>query len=98
MSLVTDNPVVVPDRELEEDKKPSESEPPRIRCPLCGWSPRKEDSGSAPVGTIGTPLIRAACVPRACTSGLKPSAFRAADGRRILTGMPVIDSKNFGVS
>ena len=31
------------DRELEEDKKPSESEPTRIRCPLCGWSPRKED-------------------------------------------------------
>jgi hypothetical protein len=21
----------------------SRSEPPRIRCPLCGWSPRKED-------------------------------------------------------
>jgi hypothetical protein len=34
---------VVLDRELEEDKKPGESEPPRIRCPLCGWSPRKED-------------------------------------------------------
>jgi hypothetical protein len=28
------------DRELEEGKSPS---PPRIRCPLCGWSPRKED-------------------------------------------------------
>ena len=33
---------VVLDRELEEEK-PGESEPPRIRCPLCGWSPRKED-------------------------------------------------------
>jgi hypothetical protein len=31
------------DREIEQDKKPSESQPPRIRCPLCGWSPRKED-------------------------------------------------------
>lgn len=31
------------DRELEEDKKLGASEPPRIRCPLCGWSPRKED-------------------------------------------------------
>jgi hypothetical protein len=38
-----DNPVIVPDRELEEEKKPGVSEPPRIRCPLCGWSPRKED-------------------------------------------------------
>jgi hypothetical protein len=39
MSPVADTPVIVPDRELEEE----ESEPPRIRCPLCGWSPRKED-------------------------------------------------------
>jgi len=31
------------DRELEEEQKPGASEPPRIRCPLCGWSPRKED-------------------------------------------------------
>jgi hypothetical protein len=34
---------VVLDRELEEEKKPAESEPPRIHCPLCGWSPRKND-------------------------------------------------------
>ena len=31
------------DRELEEEKKPGESELPHIRCPLCGWSPRRED-------------------------------------------------------
>jgi hypothetical protein len=43
MSPFADNPVIVPDRELEEEKKPGASEPPRIRCPLCGWSPRKED-------------------------------------------------------
>jgi hypothetical protein len=35
---VTSNPVIVPDRELEKKKKPGESEPPLIRCPLCGWS------------------------------------------------------------
>jgi hypothetical protein len=28
------------DRALERDREPSG---PRIRCPLCGWSPRKED-------------------------------------------------------
>lgn len=39
MSPVNDKPV----RELEEEKKPGASEPPRIRCPLCGWSPRKDD-------------------------------------------------------
>ena len=43
MSPVTDNPVIVPHRELKEEKKPGEPEPPRIRCPLCGWSARKED-------------------------------------------------------
>jgi len=43
MSPVSDNPVILPERELEEEKKPGASEPPRIRCPLCGWSPRKED-------------------------------------------------------
>jgi hypothetical protein len=34
VSPVTDKPVVVPDRELEEEKKPSEPSGPRIRCPL----------------------------------------------------------------
>jgi hypothetical protein len=29
------------DRELEKEKNSRDSE--RIRCPLCGWSPRKED-------------------------------------------------------
>ena len=43
MSLVTENPVTAPDREVQEQRKPDESEPPRIRCLLCGWSPRKED-------------------------------------------------------
>jgi hypothetical protein len=43
LTPIADNPVIVPDRELEGDKKPGESEPPRIRCPLCGRSPRKED-------------------------------------------------------
>jgi len=31
---------VVMDREEEKSHEPSG---PRIRCPLCGWSPRKED-------------------------------------------------------
>jgi hypothetical protein len=44
-------------------------------------------SGSAHVVIRGIPLIREASAPPACTTGLKPSAFRAADGRRIQTGM-----------
>jgi hypothetical protein len=43
-NLVADisNSSTVSDRELEEEKSNEPSEP-RIRCPLCGWSPRKED-------------------------------------------------------
>ena len=33
MIPVAENPVIVPDHELEEEKKLGESEPPRIRCP-----------------------------------------------------------------
>jgi hypothetical protein len=43
MTLVADNPVIAPERQIEEEKKLGASEPSRIRCPLCGWSPRKED-------------------------------------------------------
>ena len=40
MSPKGDAPTIAPDREVERDREPSE---PRIRCPLCGWSPRTED-------------------------------------------------------
>src|ERR1700758_4992846 len=42
MSAVSDDPAnsTVLDREEEKSHGPSG---PRIRCPLCGWSPRKED-------------------------------------------------------
>ena len=42
MNPLAENPVIVPDRELEEEKG-HEPSGPRIRCSLCGWSPRKED-------------------------------------------------------
>jgi hypothetical protein len=40
---------VVLDRELEEGKSRGPSEP-RIRCPLCGWSPREDDRWSCNCG------------------------------------------------
>lgn len=43
MSRVAYNPVIAPDRKVDEEKKPGESEPPRIRCPLRNWSPRQQD-------------------------------------------------------
>ena len=42
MSPVADNPVIVPDRERDDEKKPGATKPPRIRCRICGWLPRKE--------------------------------------------------------
>jgi hypothetical protein len=44
MHPVADSPAIVPVRELEDEKKPAVSEPPHIRCPLCGWTPHVEDS------------------------------------------------------
>jgi hypothetical protein len=42
MSPVAAHPVIIPDRELEEEKG-NEPSGPRIRCPLCAWTPRKDD-------------------------------------------------------
>src|SRR3954449_9327721 len=65
MSPVADNPVIVPDRDLEDDKKHDPSGP-RIRCPLCGWSPRKEDLWSCTCGhewnTFDTGGVCPACL------------------------------------
>ena len=72
------------DRELEREREPTG---PRIRCPLCGWSPRKEDLWSCTCGhEWDTRSILGACAPPASTSGLRRSAFRVADGRRIPIG------------
>lgn len=40
MSPVVDKPVIVPEHDVERG---SDVSGPRIRCPLCGWYPRKED-------------------------------------------------------
>ena len=54
---------VVLDRELDEAKSPSG---PRIRCPLCGWSPRKEDLWTCSCGhewnTFDTGGVCPACL------------------------------------
>ena len=65
MSPVADNPVIVPDRELEQEISLDPSGP-RIRCPLCGWSPRKEDKWLCTCGyernTFDTGGVCPACV------------------------------------
>jgi hypothetical protein len=42
MCALSDDPSVVLDREPDQEKSLDPSGP-RIRCPLCDWSPRKED-------------------------------------------------------
>jgi hypothetical protein len=49
--------------------------------------PAKKTNGSAPAALSGIHSIREASAQLACTSGLKPSACRVVDGRRIRTGM-----------
>ena len=52
MCLLSDDAAkssVVLDRELEEDKS-RDPAGPRIRCPLCGWSPREDDRWSCSCG------------------------------------------------
>jgi hypothetical protein len=39
------------DRELDEEKSREPSDP-RIRCPLCGWLPRKDDRCSCSCGHV----------------------------------------------
>lgn len=47
--LKTEIPSITPDHEVERDREPAG---PRIRCPLCGWSPRKGDRWSCTCGHV----------------------------------------------
>ena len=87
MCAVKDDQSVVIDRETDQGKshKPSG---PRIRCPLCGWSPRKEDKWFCTCGhewnTFDTGGICPACLHQWTA---KPSASSVAAGRRIRIGI-----------
>jgi len=87
MSPVADSPVIAPDRELHEEKKSGKSEPPRIRCPLCSWSPRKEDNWFCTCGNYWNTFDTGGVCPACLHEWMKHSASRAADGHRIRTGM-----------
>jgi len=70
------------------NKRRAKARPSRASVARCAAGrPAKKTSGSAPAATSGIPSTREAYALLACTSGLKPSAFLAADGRRIPTGM-----------
>ena len=48
----------------------------------------RKTPGSARAGTNGTHLIQEESAPLAYNNGLRPNAYRAADGRRIRSGTP----------
>ena len=81
MNPVADNPGIVPQRELEEDKKPGASEPPRIRCPLCGWSPRKEDHWFCECGHSWNTFDTGGVCPACLHHWTETRAYLAVDGR-----------------
>jgi len=74
------------DRELNEEKS-YDSSVPRIRCPLCGWSPRRDDRWFCTCRHEWNTFDTGASAHRACISGLKLSASHATDGHRISIGM-----------
>ena len=83
MCALLDDQSVVADRDLDLEKSVDPSGP-RIRCPLCGWSPRKEDVWSCTCGHLWNTFdTRGVFAPPAFTSGLQPSASRAVGGRVI---------------
>lgn len=65
MCAVRDDQSAVVDRELDHDKRLDPSGP-HIRCPLCGWSPRKDDVWSCSCGhvwnTFDTGRVCPACL------------------------------------
>lgn len=87
------NSSTVLDRELEEEKS-HDSSGARIRCPLCGWSPRKEDKWFCTCGNEWNTFDTGGVAQRACTSGLRPSACHVAAGRHIRIGIPVHEFGN----
>ena len=88
-SVVTDTTKsVVLDRELEEEKRNPASRNRRESAArsAAGHRERKTD-GLVTAATSGTRSIREASAQPACISGLKPSAYRAVDGRHTRCGM-----------
>ena len=58
MPPISSTPVTIPDRDLAQDKS-LDPLGPRICCPLCGWSPRKEDKWFCTCGNVVQPMVAA---------------------------------------
>ena len=76
---------VVLDRELDQEKSLDPSGP-RIRCPLCGWSPRNDDRWSCTCGHSWNTFDTGGVCPPASISGLRLSVSSVVAGGRIRIG------------
>jgi len=75
------------DDDLKQEDTSHDPSGPRIHCPLCGWSPRKDDKWFCTCGKQWNTFDTGESAQPACTSGMKPNASRAVDGRRTPSGM-----------
>lgn len=76
MSPIAENPVVVPDREADEERKSSESEPPRIRSLFAAGRPPKTTCGLKPSAFLA--------VDGRCTrSGTRNDGISLLDTRKL---------------
>jgi hypothetical protein len=97
MNPIADNPVIAPDRELEDDKNLEESDPRASAARSAAGRPARKISGSVSAVIRGIPSTREECAPVASTSGLKRSASLAADGRRIRSGISRNEFTRLGI-
>ena len=87
MTGIADNPVIAPDRDVEEERSPVTPNRRASAVRSAAGRLAKRTSGSVSAVMSGTRSTPEASARRACTSGLKRSASRAVDGRRTRSGM-----------
>lgn len=83
MSPLTDTPTILPDRDVERERGSSGS---RIRCPLCGWSPRKDDRWFYACGYEWNAFESGGVCPACLHQWTETQYLFCIDGRRIRLG------------
>lgn len=92
MTPVKSSVVLDPEFDPQKNRDPSS---PRIRCPLCGWSPRKDDLWSCSCGHEWNTFDTGGVCPACLHQWTSTNASRAPAGRCIRSGMPCSDSAAF---
>jgi hypothetical protein len=80
-------PLLLQTASLRKTRNPASPNPRASAARSVAGRPERTTNGFAPAGTSGTRSTLEAFAQPACTSGLKPNASRAVDGRRTRCGM-----------